>query len=104
MSGFLPGVLGTNKLKIIQYFRANDIDKATKAKFEVEQKQRDEAKVRKDTNADWDNRVSAPEFCYSNDFSNSVSLLNFQYFKPAGEAWIYKSPLNHRLTLSEQQR
>lgn len=38
-------------------FRANDIDRATAAKFEVEQKQRAEAKTRKDANALFDNKV-----------------------------------------------
>ena len=37
--------------------RANDIDKATNAKYKVEQKQRDEAKTRKDENAVFDNKV-----------------------------------------------
>lgn len=38
--------------------RLNDIDRATNAKSEVEQKQRDEAKGRKDTNADWETKVT----------------------------------------------
>lgn len=38
--------------------RSNDIDKATAAKFKVEQKQREEAKVRKDENAMFANKVS----------------------------------------------
>ena len=41
------------------FCRANDIEKATAAKYEVEQKQREEAKVRKDAQADFDNRVSS---------------------------------------------
>jgi hypothetical protein len=41
----------------ILFFRANDIDKATNAKYKVEQKQRDEAKTRKDENAVFDNKV-----------------------------------------------
>ena len=43
---------------IFYIFRANDIEKATAAKYEVEQKQREEAKLRKDTQTDFDNRVS----------------------------------------------
>lgn len=38
--------------------RSNDIDAATSAKFKVEQKQRDEAKVRKDDNTSFNNKVS----------------------------------------------
>ena len=38
--------------------RSNDIDLATAAKFRVEQKQREEAKLRKDENAVWANTVS----------------------------------------------
>ena len=37
--------------------RANDIDKATAAKYKVEQKQREEAKVRKDENSLFANKV-----------------------------------------------
>ncbi|CAO1403299.1 unnamed protein product [Diamesa serratosioi] len=59
--------------------KANDIDRATAAKFEVEQKQRAEAKTRKDANALFDNK----------------------HFKSAGEAWIYQNPLSHRLTLEQ---
>lgn len=35
----------------------NDIDKASKAKSLVEQKQRDEAKQRRDTNLKWETKV-----------------------------------------------
>ena len=38
--------------------RSNDIDAATSAKFKVEQKQREEAKVRKDDNSSFNNKVS----------------------------------------------
>lgn len=36
----------------------NDIDKATNAKFQVEQKQRVEARERKENSGEWENRVS----------------------------------------------
>lgn len=36
----------------------NDIDKASNAKTELEQKQRDEAKTRKELNAEWETKVS----------------------------------------------
>jgi hypothetical protein len=38
-------------------FRSNDIEKATAAKFKVEQKQREEAKTRKDENSMFANQV-----------------------------------------------
>lgn len=38
-------------------FRLNDIDRATNAKSQVEQKQREEAKQRKDINGEWDTKV-----------------------------------------------
>ncbi|CAG9804550.1 unnamed protein product [Chironomus riparius] len=60
--------------------KSNDIDLATAAKFRVEQKQREEAKLRKDENAAWANT----------------------HFKSAGEGWIYLNPLSHRLTLEQR--
>lgn len=36
----------------------NDIDKATNAKFALEQKQRDEAKDRKEKNEEWETKVN----------------------------------------------
>ncbi|XP_062544680.1 oxysterol-binding protein-related protein 9 isoform X2 [Armigeres subalbatus] len=57
--------------------KMNDIDKATNAKFQVEQKQRVEARERKENSGEWENR----------------------YFKSVGESWIYNNPLLHRLTL-----
>ncbi|XP_070499509.1 oxysterol-binding protein-related protein 9 isoform X2 [Chironomus tepperi] len=60
--------------------KSNDIDVATAAKFRVEQKQREEAKSRKDENTMWANT----------------------HFKSAGEGWIYLNPLSHRLTLEQR--
>uniref|UniRef100_A0A1S4GPH1 Oxysterol-binding protein n=1 Tax=Anopheles gambiae TaxID=7165 RepID=A0A1S4GPH1_ANOGA len=60
--------------------KANDIEKATNAKFQVEQKQREEAKERKETFGEWDTK----------------------YFKGIGESWIYTTPLLHRLTLEKR--
>ena len=42
--------------------RSNDIDAATSAKFKVEQKQREEAKVRKDDNSSFNNKVSIKKY------------------------------------------
>lgn len=80
-------------------FRANDIDKATAAKFKVEQKQREEAKVRKDENSAFANTVRLTQVSHLLLTYFSLSL---QFFKSVGEAWIYANPLNHRLTLEQQ--
>ena len=50
--------------------RSNDIDLATAAKFRVEQKQREEAKLRKDENAVWANTVSVM------DINQNMSILS----------------------------
>lgn len=60
--------------------KMNDIDKATNAKFQVEQKQREEARERKETSGEWANK----------------------YFKAVGESWIYNTPLLHRVTLERR--
>uniref|UniRef100_A0AAG5DAP8 Oxysterol-binding protein n=2 Tax=Anopheles atroparvus TaxID=41427 RepID=A0AAG5DAP8_ANOAO len=60
--------------------KMNDIEKATNAKFQVEQKQREEAKERKETYGEWETK----------------------YFKGVGESWIYTNPLLHRLTLEKR--
>lgn len=39
------------------FFRYNDVDQATNAKIEIEQKQRDEAQIRKERNENWEPRV-----------------------------------------------
>ncbi|CAD7077365.1 unnamed protein product [Hermetia illucens] len=61
--------------------KLNDIDRATNAKYEVEQRQRDENKARKEAGSDWDTK----------------------YFKPLGDAWIYVNPLSQRLYVQEKQ-
>lgn len=38
--------------------RINDMDKATAAKYAIEQKQRDEARQRKESNETWQTKVS----------------------------------------------
>lgn len=43
----------------------NDIDKATNAKFALEQKQRDEAKERKERNEEWETKVGCSCMIYS---------------------------------------
>lgn len=61
--------------------RFNDIERATSAKSKLEQKQRDEAKQRKETNVEWETK----------------------YFKPVGDVWIYTNPLSQRLYMQEKQ-
>ncbi|XP_055380120.1 oxysterol-binding protein-related protein 9 isoform X2 [Condylostylus longicornis] len=61
--------------------KLNDIERATSAKYLVEQKQREEAKTRKDCELNW----------------------NTKYFKPVGENWIYTNPLSQRLYLQEKE-
>lgn len=53
-------------------YRLNDITRATNAKSEVEQKQREEAKDRKLTNGEWETKVSF-ELSWLKSF-NFVSL------------------------------
>lgn len=67
-------------MEVTAGLRLNDIERATNAKSQVEQKQREEAKVRKDTNGDWDTK----------------------HFKPVGDAWIYTNSLSQRLYLAEK--
>ncbi|XP_034479809.1 oxysterol-binding protein-related protein 9 isoform X2 [Drosophila innubila] len=59
----------------------NDIERATNAKFVVEQQQRDQAKVRKEYDLAWEHK----------------------HFKPVGENWIYTKPLSQRMYLQEKE-
>lgn len=81
--------------------RLNDIDRATNAKSEVEQKQRDEAKGRKDTNADWETKVThnSANNVYQRKRGNLFVPNPYvsQYFKPVGDGWIYTKSLTQRL-------
>ena len=61
------------------HLKKKNIDNATLAKLAIEQKQRDDAKYRKDNNLKWKQR----------------------YFREDGENWIYLNPLIKRL--QEQQ-
>lgn len=79
--------------------RLNDIDRATNAKSQVEQKQREEAKMRKDTNGEWDTKVNGFFFFLINFI---YSFYFVQYFKPNGEAWIFTNSLSQRLYLEER--
>ncbi|XP_017027575.1 oxysterol-binding protein-related protein 9 isoform X1 [Drosophila kikkawai] len=59
----------------------NDIERATNAKFVVEQHQRDQAKVRKEYDLAWEHK----------------------HFKPVGDNWIYAKPLSQRMYLQEKE-
>ncbi|KAH8327327.1 hypothetical protein KR074_010199, partial [Drosophila pseudoananassae] len=59
----------------------NDIERATNAKFVVEQQQRDQAKVRKEYDLAWEHK----------------------HFKPVGDNWIYAKPLSQRMYLQEKE-
>lgn len=75
--------------EVTRALKFNDIDKATNAKFQVEQKQRDEARDRKVNNADWDTKVTfylqTPTILL---YFNCLQLFrkesedSFQYIKP----------------------
>lgn len=49
---------------IFFFFRLNDIDRATTAKSQVENKQREEAKQRKESNDEWDTKVNYKFFIH----------------------------------------
>lgn len=68
-------------LEVTAGLRLNDIERATNAKCALEQKQREEAKQRKEHNTEWET----------------------QFFKSIGDQWIYASPLSQRLYLQERQ-
>ncbi|KAL9915793.1 oxysterol-binding protein-related protein 9 [Glossina fuscipes fuscipes] len=59
----------------------NDIEKATNAKCQVEQVQREQAKFRKEGELLWEQK----------------------YFKPVGDNWIYTRPLSQRIYLQEKE-
>ncbi|KAH8416173.1 hypothetical protein KR222_009733 [Zaprionus bogoriensis] len=59
----------------------NDIERATNAKFVVEQQQRDQAKVRKEYDLAWEHK----------------------HFRPIGDNWIYTKPLSQRMYLQEKE-
>ncbi|KAH8401526.1 hypothetical protein KR009_006203 [Drosophila setifemur] len=59
----------------------NDIERATNAKFVVEQHQRDQVKVRKEYDLAWEHK----------------------HFKPVGDNWIYAKPLSQRMYLQEKE-
>lgn len=67
-------------LEVTAGLHLNDIERATNAKCKLEQKQREEAKQRKEQNVEWDTK----------------------YFKPVGDVWIYANPLSQRLYLQEK--
>lgn len=70
----------------------NDIDKATGAKQTLEQRQRNEAKERKETGQEWQTKV------FFNIFCNNLYNFCLQLFKKCAEdVWMYEKPLRERL-------
>lgn len=67
-------------LEVTAGLHLNDIERATNAKCKLEQRQREEAKQRKEQNVEWETK----------------------YFKPVGDVWIYANPLSQRLYLQEK--
>ena len=61
--------------EVTQGLKFNNIEQATNAKCGLEQKQREEAKERKEKGEKWDNRL----------------------FLPIGENWHFKEPLGNRI-------
>lgn len=56
--------------------RINDMEKATAAKCTIEQKQRDEARLRKENNINWQTKVHIFQKCTIDYF-----LISYNYIK-----------------------
>lgn len=56
--------------------RINDMDKATAAKCTIEQKQRDEARLRKENNVAWHTKVNINDFILFNYLLYIMMLIN----------------------------
>jgi len=86
--------------------RINDMDKATAAKCTIEQKQREEARLRKENNIAWQTKVSG-RFLF--DFFHllyNCQLFFFveQLFKETKDGgWMYIRPLIDRIHSSNDQ-
>lgn len=63
------------------FLRMNDIDKATNAKFLVEQKQREEARERKETSGEWANKVILRTVSISEQWFNLHFVFIFPVFQ-----------------------
>ena len=58
--------------------RINDMDKATNAKYAIEQKQRDDVRFRKENNISWQTRVKFYDLYYSVKF-NYIMLIELKW-------------------------
>jgi len=65
---------------ILILFRFNDIDKATNSKSSLEHCQREEARLRKEANEEWETKL----------------------FSLVGDNWIYDNPLVKRLITNNE--
>lgn len=84
--------------------KINDMDKATANKCLIEQKQRDEARIRKENNIPWETKVTflfIPLILNSGIHFLFVLIYFFfrlQYFKETNDGgWVYVAPLANRL-------
>jgi len=80
--------------------RFNDIERATTAKYVVEQQQREQAKVRKEYDMAWEHKVTHSDMIC---MTQSTDNLRIQHFKPVGDNWIYAKPLSQRMYLQEKE-
>lgn len=83
--------------------RINDMDKATAAKCAIEQKQRDEARFRKENNMAWQTKVRVNSFIVLY-YTNAIELYHIyliflqQLFKETKDnGWMYVKPLVDRI-------
>jgi len=86
--------------------RINDMDKATTAKCAIEQKQREEARLRKENNVAWQTKVSGRFLFDSFRLSHNYHLFSFveQLFKETKDGgWMYIRPLVDRIHSSSDQ-
>lgn len=61
---YVSGLIKLNVFNVFILRRLNDIERATNAKSQVEQKQRDEAKLRKELSEEWDTKVIFPTILF----------------------------------------
>lgn len=83
--------------------RHNDIERATTSKSSLEHRQREEARIRKETGRNWETKVSC--FCLVSVAIATIDgwtcwTLHRQLFRLVGDNWIYDRPLVKRLTLT----
>ncbi len=88
--------------------RLNDIERATNAKSQVEQKQRDEAKLRKENNEEWDTKVNQFQFvfCFIDRFNIFIfmfSILNPLPIRGSIQSHCHRDYLWNRKTTKDNE-